>query len=315
MSDHIISTESAARAAGGTRSTLVGLFVRPRVVVYSLTGLAAVGGWSVLLAMAAELGTRGGAFTAGPGMGWFDSLAVWLGLADGWWPALRALCTAAGLTTGPVAGPAAPDVVSLLAVLAMWGAMAAAMMLPSAAPMFTTYGDIAEAAAERDAPAVSPVFLIAGYMSVWAVFCVAATGLQLVLARLALLTGSLAPASPYLAGGALAAAGLYQFTHLKHACLNKCRTPFPFFFANWTIRRTGIFRLGIQQGVNCLLCCWALMLVTFAAGLMNVVWMALLAIVMVLEKSIPNPRPVIVLSGAGLVIWAALLIGSGAGLL
>ena len=85
-------------------------------------------------------------------------------------------------------------------------------------------------------------------------------------------------------------AGLYQFSALKHACLAKCQRPFPFFFANWTTRPRGVFALGLRQGPYCLGCCWAMMLLMLAAGVMNIVWMAALGIVMAVEKMTTTAR-------------------------
>ena len=78
--------------------------------------------------------------------------------------------------------------------------------------------------------------------------------------------------------------GLYQFSALKQACLTKCQRPFPFFFANWTTEASGVLRLGLRQGLTCLGCCWAIMLLMFAVGAMNVVWMAALGVLMTIEK-------------------------------
>ena len=95
----------------------------------------------------------------------------------------------------------------------------------------------------------------------------------------------MAAASDGLFGGAIfLGAGLYQFSALKQACLTLCQRPFPFFFANWTTERSGVFRLGLRQGMLCLGCCWAMMLVMFAVGAMNVVWMAALGVLMTIEK-------------------------------
>ena len=85
-------------------------------------------------------------------------------------------------------------------------------------------------------------------------------------------------------GRDLLGAGVYQFSALKHACLTQCQHPFPFFFANWPTTPRGVFRLGIKQGLYCLGCCWAMMLVMFSVGVMNVMWMAALGMVMTIEK-------------------------------
>ena len=104
------------------------------------------------------------------------------------------------------------------------------------------------------------------------------------LTRLALIDAGMAPASGLFSGAIFIAAGVYQFTPLKHACLTQCQRPFPFFFAHWQTTASGVFRLGLTQGLYCLGCCWAMMLVMFAVGVMNVVWMAALGMVMTIEK-------------------------------
>jgi predicted metal-binding membrane protein len=100
------------------------------------------------------------------------------------------------------------------------------------------------------------------------------------------------PAAPGLlvSGAAFLAAGLYQFSRLKQACLAVCQRPFPFFFANWAVTRAGVFRLGLRQGLHCLGCCWALMLLMLATGMLNVVWMAMLGAIMTVEKMTTSPK-------------------------
>lgn len=169
-------------------------------------------------------------------------------------------------------------------VFLMWCAMALAMMLPSAAPMITTYAEIADAAVRKGEPIVSPLVIAGGYAVVWIGFAAAATVLQWLLVRGGALDPGLAGAGPYLAGGLFVLAGLYQFSALKHACLTQCQRPFPFFFKNWQTRAGGVFRLGLMQGLYCLGCCWAMMLLMFAVGAMNIVWMAGLGVVMTIEK-------------------------------
>src|SRR5205823_6648472 len=95
-------------------------------------------------------------------------------------------------------------------------------------------------------------------------------------------------------------AGVYQFTPLKHACLTKCRQPMPYFLSHWTERVSGVFGMGVELGLNCLGCCWAMMLLALVAGMMNPVWMALIGGLMILEKTLPQPRAIIAGLGAGL---------------
>ncbi len=175
-------------------------------------------------------------------------------------------------------------------MLTMWCAMVLAMMLPTAGPMIVTYAEIADTAARKGETIVSPMVLTAGYAAVWLGFALAATALQTMLMHAALLGPTMRVASPWFAGAIFLAAGGYQFSSLKHACLTRCQRPFPFFFANWTDETTGVFRLGLRQGLYCLGCCWAMMLVMFAVGVMNVAWMAGLGVIMGMEKLSTTPR-------------------------
>jgi predicted metal-binding membrane protein len=170
----------------------------------------------------------------------------------------------------------------------MWMAMTLAMMLPTAGPMILTYAEIADTAARKREPVVSPIVLTTGYVVVWFGFALAAAALQGALARAGLLDGGNVGR---LVGGTLfVGAGLYQFSALKQACLTQCQRPFPFFFSNWTTARSGVFQLGLRQGMLCLGCCWAMMALMFALGAMNVVWMAALGVLMTVEKLSTTPR-------------------------
>jgi predicted metal-binding membrane protein len=195
----------------------------------------------------------------------------------------------------------------IAAPYALWATMSLAMMLPSAVPMISTYLDIADAAARSGQSIVRAGFLVTGYGAVWLVFAGAATWIQAVVE----LTPGLALANRTLAAGLLILAGLYQFAPIKHACLAKCRAPMPFFLARWSDKPLAVFRIGAEQGALCLMCCWALMLLMFAAGLMNVWWMAGLTLLVILEKTLPKPRTMIYGSGAGLIIAGTMaLFGS-----
>ena len=111
----------------------------------------------------------------------------------------------------------------------------------------------------------------------------------------------MASASGLFSGAIFIAAGAYQFSALKHACLSQCQRPFPFLFANWATTPRGVFRLGIKQGLYCVGCCWAMMLVMFAVGVMNVIWMVALGIVMTIEK-IGSGRRFSHAVGVGLIV-------------
>jgi predicted metal-binding membrane protein len=233
---------------------------------------------------------------------------VWLGLMLGAELSGGLLATLCRPAFGASTSPGAAE---LALTYLMWAAMTFAMMLPTAGPMVLTYAEIAETAAEKREHVVSPLVLMAGYLIVWLTFALAATLLQIGLTRLAGLDPALGVGGLF-SGAVFIAAGAYQFSALKHACVTQCQRPFPFFFANWsTVPRT-VFRLGVRQGLYCLGCCWALMLVTLAVGVMNVVWMALLGVVMGIEKVMSTTRfsravgVVFLLVGAGFIVSSAL---------
>ena len=233
------------------------------------------------------------------GLGWLYLALLTAGLNGV--SAFDVLCRA-------MANGASPGAASVALVALMWAAMTLAMMLPSAAPMILTYAEIADTAAHKGERIVSPFLLAAGYTVIWLGFAAAATIAQLVFIRLALLDTGMASASGLFSGAVFIAAGIYQFSALKHACLKQCQHPFPFFFANWATTPRGVFRLGIKQGLYCLGCCWAMMAVMFAVGVMNVIWMAAIGVVMTIEKIGKGNRfshivgVVLLLAGAAFVL-------------
>jgi len=149
-------------------------------------------------------------------------------------------------------------------------------------------------------------------MIVWLGFALAATALQEALLRLALLDPALVAVSTLFSGAIFLGAGAYQFSSLKHACLTLCGRPFPYLLANWRSEAKGVFRLGLAQGLYCLGCCWAIMLVMFAVGVMNVAWMAVLGVVMGVEKLFAAPRLAraigVVLMGIGALFVASSVV-------
>lgn len=257
---------------------------RPRLTV-TLTVVVLAGlGWVYLLAMVADMVADMEMSALGPGMGVFNLFNNFSGLDATARAALAAICAPAlgGHFGMPSAGPW--DIVDYLLVLTMWVMMVMAMMLPTAAPMLATYADIADTASAKGRR-VAPVFvLVAGYLTVWFAFAAVASLAQWGLTALQAMTPMMAPASLVLAGTTLLAAGLYQFTPAKFACLTRCQSPMPYFFTRWRDDAAGVYRLGLEQGVFCFGCCWALMAVMFAVGVMNVVWIAILGAVMALEK-------------------------------
>jgi len=172
-------------------------------------------------------------------------------------------------------------------MLVMWAVMMVAMMVPTAAPMTLVYAAVARKAAKEDHP-VAPTFVfVAGYLAVWSLFSLAATAAQKGLDHLALLSPSMVSSSPVLGGALLIGAGVYELTPLKHACLAHCRAPTHFISQHWRGGFAGAFRMGSRLGAYCLGCCWILMGLLFVGGIMNLLWIAAIAVFILLEKTMP----------------------------
>jgi predicted metal-binding membrane protein len=284
-----------------------GLMSRPRLAAILCVAVLAGLGWIYLGLMVAGALGHGDAAALGPGMGVLERLIPSGGLGRA---IVDAICRPmlAGDHAMGSAGTWQP--LDFALVLVMWCAMALAMMLPTAGPMIVTYAEIADTAQRKGEPVVSPHVLAAGYLSVWIGFAVLASVLQWALVRLALLDPALKPVSGLFSGAVFLLAGAYQFSALKHACVTLCQRPFPFFFANWTTEPAKVFRLGARQGLYCLGCCWAMMLVMFAVGVMNVVWMAALGAIMASEKIATTTRISRTLGVAFIAIGLVLVVSS-----
>ncbi|MEQ1896770.1 MAG: DUF2182 domain-containing protein [Vicinamibacterales bacterium] len=190
----------------------------------------------------------------------------------------------------------------LLLLWAMWAAMMAGMMLPSAAPFVLLYAHAARMRSDARR-AIAQVYGLAwGYVLVWALFSAGATALQRVLAASRLLTPMMEPATPAAAAGLLLLAGLYQLTPFKQACLRSCRTPILLLGSRWRDGVAGAVRMGLEHGAYCLGCCWALMLLLFAGGVMNLVVVAALTIWVAVEKLAPFGEQSARISGALLLV-------------
>lgn len=168
-----------------------------------------------------------------------------------------------------------PDAAGFGRVVLMWALMAAAMMAPTALPAFATYEDLGRSTQVRFGA------LVAGYLIVWLGFSLLAGGLQMALFGAGLVSAFGDSLSVWLSAGLLMIAGLYQFSPVKEACLSKCRAPLTFFMAHWD---EGPLRNGVRLGLVCLGCCWALMLLAFVGGVMNIAFMGLATLIMVIEK-------------------------------
>jgi predicted metal-binding membrane protein len=170
---------------------------------------------------------------------------------------------------------------------AMWTVMMTGMMLPSAAPFLLLYGAMARRSDER-AAAGRIYALAAGYLAAWAVFSVGATILQRVMASTLLVTPMMEAGSSRVAGALLVLAGAYQLTPVKGSCMTTCQSPLGFMMSRWRSGAAGAFRMGVEHGVHCVGCCWALMLLLFAGGVMNLSVIVALTLVVAFEKLGPG---------------------------
>ena len=192
-------------------------------------------------------------------------------------------------------------------VFVMWWVMMVAMMLPSAAPMVLLFSALKRSRGESEAlPYQSPAF-VAGYLAVWGAFSLAAVGVQWQLERLDILSPDMRLMSTPAAAGLLVAAGLYQLTPIKRACLSQCRSPAALLARYWRPGALGAFRMGVQHGRFCLGCCWFLMLLLFVGGIMNVWWIAGLALYVAVEKLGPAGGRLSLITGAALAASGVLL--------
>ncbi len=195
-----------------------------------------------------------------------------------------------------------------LLMIAMWWVMMIAMMIPSAAPMILLYGLVYRQGQERGqikGSVVPTAVFLAGYGIAWLGFSVGAASLQRALEAAGLMHAmSMQASGATLSGGFLILAGFYQVSPLKTACLRQCRSPADFLSRHWRPGRLGALRMGVEHGLYCVGCCWVLMALLFVGGIMNLVWIAGLAVLVLVEKL--SSRGEWVAYGAG-----AALIGAG----
>lgn len=202
--------------------------------------------------------------------------------------------------------------VDLLLLWVMWAVMMVAMMLPSAAPMILLFTSIQRRRRDRaDAYVPAGVFML-GYIVVWAVYSALATLLQWGLHAAALLSPMMAGTSALLGGALVIGAGVYQFTPLKDTCLSACRSPMGFLSTEWREGTRGALVMGLRHGVFCVGCCWLLMALLFVAGVMNLLWVAAIAVFVLVEKLAPVGRWAGRIGGAALVaaggwVWMSAL--------
>ncbi|CUA95794.1 DUF2182 domain-containing protein [Pannonibacter indicus] len=278
-----------------------------RRLVILLCSLLAVAGWLYLAAVVAAMVPVMDMTEAGPGMGLFNAFNIFDGLPKDVRAALAVLCLPAGTTTfGMPAGDWGMGGAGL--VFLMWMMMTLAMMLPTAMPVFLAHAKRRAGAVSGPSAAVTVSLLALGYLTIWTAYALAATLVQWLLTDYGLLSSMMAPVSLVFSATTLIAAGLYQFTPAKQACLLRCWHP------RWSSPVSGgaaaaFYREGLIQGLACLGCCWALMTVMFAVGIMNIIWVGLLGAVMALEKNLPS-RWFYKAVGVFLLLWGASLMGA-----
>ena len=189
-------------------------------------------------------------------------------------------------------------------VFIMWVIMMIAMMLPSVTPMALVFASVHRKRREQQKPFVPTGFFLAGYLLAWAIFSLIATLLQALFHYLSFMSPTMESSHNIFAAMILLAAGIFQFTPLKRACLFRCQNPLEFVMTKWKEGKDGALRMGVHHGLFCIGCCWFLMSLLFVVGVMNIFWVAILALFVLLEKLIKAREWLRYMAGGALIIWA-----------
>jgi len=241
----------------------------------------------------------------------FTVLLILIPLACWWW-----IVVMARDMYGPMTGASAWmmtlrwDARHVLLLWAMWAVMMAGMMLPSASPLLLLYGAAARRyGGETGARAWRRIYaLAAGYIAIWTLFSAGATAVQRILSTLLIVSPMMTLTSRTATAVTLALAGLYQLTPLKRACLRACQSPLSFIMHRWRWGSIGAFRMGVEHGIYCVGCCWALMLLLFAGGVMNLSVIVALTGMVALEKLLPFGGAAARVNGVALIAAAVWMI-------
>ena len=249
------------------------LLKRDRRVVLTILAAVTAGSWGYVLA------------GAGMGMSAFEMTRTSLSGSD---PGGTAVGSMQLGSMGEMAmTPVAWTLGYAVLIFFMWWIMMVAMMLPSASPMILLHAAVNRKPQRQVSHRFATTAFMLGYLGVWAGFSLVATAAQWSLGRTGLLSEAMVAASALLAGFLLLAAGLYQLTPIKQACLKHCRLPAEFLATHWRPGVRGAFRMGLAHGGYCVGCCWLLMLLLFFGGVMNLYWIAGLALFILFEKTVP----------------------------
>ncbi len=272
---------------------------RDRVVVAVSLAVIAVLAWAYVIWLAGRMGMpapQGAADMAGTDMAGMDMSGM----------------KASGMDMGAAMAPGfqAWTTADFTFTFSMWTVMMIGMMTPSVAPMLLLYAGVGRKANENGHPIASTAWFLAGYLAVWAGFSILATIAQWLLTRLALLNPAMVASSAVLGGAILIAAGLYQWTPMKGVCLRQCQAPIAFLASHGGFRSSplGALRLGIAHGAYCLGCCWVLMALLFVGGVMNILWIAAIAFLVLLEKVVPAGQWISRISGTLMAVAGVWLL-------
>ena len=196
---------------------------------------------------------------------------------------------------------------SLALTVLMWWTMMIGMMVPSAAPMVLLFGNVQRRQLAAESPRLRVALFTTGYLAIWGAFSVLAAVAQLALTKLALLAPLDLTVTAWLGAVLVALAGVYQLTPLKNACLRRCRSPAEFLSSHWRRGNAGAFRMGIEHGLYCVGCCGLLMSLLFVVGVMNLVWVAVIAAFVLIEKLVPQGETTAKINGVALLALALFL--------
>jgi predicted metal-binding membrane protein len=200
--------------------------------------------------------------------------------------------------------------ITFLLMLLMWWVMMVGMMVPSAAPMILLYAAIQRKKLSDENPVLRTGLFTLGYLLSWLAFSLVATSLQWYLGRMALLSPTMVSTSAYLTAAIFAVAGLYQLTPLKRSCLANCSSPIRYLSTHWRNGNSGGLLMGVQHGTYCVGCCWCLMGLLFIGGIMNLLWVAVIAIAVLLEKVLPNSRLIVRVTGAIMLAFSIYILSA-----
>lgn len=220
---------------------------------------------------------------------------------------LTGVCQCAGMKmSGPDTQPW--QVSTLIPLFLMWAEMMVAMMTPSAAPMILTFASVNRKRRDQERPFVPTGVFLLGYLAIWTAFSGGAAVAQWILHSASLLSPMMVGTSPVVGGMLLIATGMFQWSPLKTACLQHCRSPLNFLMTGWREGHGGAFIMGLKHGAYCTGCCWLLMALLFVAGVMNLWWIAAISILVLLEKVLPKGMGLGRISGIVLALWGGWLI-------